>query len=755
MFRPFGAAANTGTGGGFGTGTTPNPNPFGGFGAAPAPTATTGATGMGVGGAGMFGTGGGFGAGGAGFGGAIPTAGTTGMGMMGAGQNAMGMGFGATLTAGTGNPPYTSTNEQEGTQTVHLYCISAMPAYRGKSLEELRLEDYQAGKKTASGFASTTATPGQQPSSFSFGVGNQGTSTTSGTASPFGFGAARPATGTVGGGFGGFGQQAPAITAGTGFGASNFGAQTATTTPSSFGGGAFGTTTGTTGFNIGGQAAQPVGGSIFGGQTSTTPAAGAFGSFGAVNQTAQPAANLTPGSGGFGGFGTQTAAASPFGAQTGTAAPSFGMFGQQNQAAVPQATATGFGGFGGKPATSTTSGGVFNFGATNPTGTTAGTSGMFGGAGGLTQPQQQQQPTAFNFGATTATAAAPTAASTTPGFNFGTTPAAMPAFSFGTPTSGTVTTTAPATTSTFNFGGAKPLGSTLSLPSATSKISAPATSFSFGNTQLGGTSITPSQASSTNLPLITPPDSRLLSLKPPLPFALSSSLPATSASTSTTATIGQTKPARLTGDFVPRTGFRLTKTTSTASITSSSGTATLLVPKSSSSLKTLTIPKETKENEEILNQTTESTDGHYGDFYMVPSESTLKRMSYSQLASISNFTIGQYGIGQVRFLRPVDLTSVDLEAILDNIVVFGQSQVVIYPEDVFPEKPPVGTGLNQPAEIRLERCWPTSRSTRDPITEMGSERMRRHIERLKSVPDTHFVDFVPESGTWIFTVEHF
>jgi nuclear pore complex protein Nup98-Nup96 len=181
------------------------------------------------------------------------------------------------------------------------------------------------------------------------------------------------------------------------------------------------------------------------------------------------------------------------------------------------------------------------------------------------------------------------------------------------------------------------------------------------------------------------------------------------------------------------------------------------------SVKKLTIPKSTgsasSENTAPVNETEEETGAsstkHYGDYYMVPSMATLKRMSYSQLAAISNFTVGQHGIGQVRFLKPVDLTGIDLDAILDHLIVFGANQVVVYPEDDFPERPPVGQGLNQPAEVRLERCWPTARSTRDPITEMGGERMRRHIERIKTVEGTHFVDFFPETGTWVFTVDHF
>jgi nuclear pore complex protein Nup98-Nup96 len=192
-----------------------------------------------------------------------------------------------------------------------------------------------------------------------------------------------------------------------------------------------------------------------------------------------------------------------------------------------------------------------------------------------------------------------------------------------------------------------------------------------------------------------------------------------------------------------------------------------LVPRKAS-IKKLAIPKASLTDDAA---TAESAGSHaaaldaagepaalkYGEYYMLPSEAVLKKMSYSQLAAVPSLVIGQKGVGRLRFLQPVDLTGVDLDMILDNIVVFDNHQVVIYPEDEYhqTERPPAGQGLNLPAECRLERCWPTARSSRDPITEMGSERMRRHIQRLQQVPGTHFIDYIPESGTWIFKVDHF
>lgn len=659
MFRPFGQSTSTGATGGFGAPAQGTPGGFGGFGQAQqAPAASTG---------GFF----------------VPLGGQQQPASMG--------GFGApmgapTMTMGTGSPTYTTTTDQEGSLAIHLYCISAMPAYRGKSPEELRLEDYQAGKKTASGFAGAGAgggfgAPSQAAGASSFGTANR----FGGSGSPFGQG------GAASGPFGAkpFGQASTPATTGI-FGQAQPAAQ-----PSQF---AFGqqpqASTSST-FGFGQPAAAPT--SLFGqpqpgafgqpapqqagfgfGQPQAVPAASVFGGgsssvFGQAQPAVAPAA-----SGLFGkpGFGSAPAPAAPF---------SFGQ--QAPPAAAPAAPSFGFG----QPAAQPSAQTGFVFG----------------------QQPAQPAPGGFQFGASAQPAAAPGT-----GFSFG--PAAgapaapasgLSGFSFNKPAA-----TAPAT---FSFGGGAPAAG----PAFGAAGSAPSA-----------------------LPLIAPPDQRLLSLRPPLPAGLVASGVAAPKQEAA-------PPARLAAEYVPRTAFKLKGAAGAVP----AGAGPSLVPRD---VKKLAIPKSSDaaaagagaaadEGEE------EAGRQHYGDYYMVPSQAALKRMSYSQLSAVGGFTVGQRGVGQVRFLRPVDLTGVDLAAIVDHIVVFGQNQVVVYPEDDFADKPAVGSGLNQPAEVRLERSWPTSRSTRDPITEMGGERMRRHIERLKQVPDTHFVDFYPETGTWVFTVDHF
>lgn len=143
----------------------------------------------------------------------------------------------------------------------------------------------------------------------------------------------------------------------------------------------------------------------------------------------------------------------------------------------------------------------------------------------------------------------------------------------------------------------------------------------------------------------------------------------------------------------------------------------------------------------------------YQDCYTIPNEEALKRMPYSQLSSIDDFIVGKRGVGQIKFLVPVNLTCIAYDDILCKIVIFKSSEIIVYPDE--DTKPPVGQGLNLPAECQLERCWPINKSTREPILNMQDDRMKFHIERLKSISDTMFLDYLPESGTWIFKVEHF
>jgi nuclear pore complex protein Nup98-Nup96 len=70
------------------------------------------------------------------------------------------------------------------------------------------------------------------------------------------------------------------------------------------------------------------------------------------------------------------------------------------------------------------------------------------------------------------------------------------------------------------------------------------------------------------------------------------------------------------------------------------------------------------------------------------------------------------------------------------------------------EKHSLGVGLNCPAEIILNNCFPVDKKTKTPLRD--AESVSRHTERLKTtVQGTKFIRYDVQSGTWTFQVEHF
>ncbi|KAI6218354.1 Nuclear pore complex protein Nup98-Nup96 [Aphelenchoides fujianensis] len=363
----------------------------------------------------------------------------------------------------TGQDTMVKSGQTKDIQT-KLLCITAMTNYQSKSLEELRVEDYQANRKFPTAGSTT-----------SMGFGSN-------TGSIFGGGTSSNTTG--GGLFGS--QNKPSI-----FGSTNTGSAFGSTGTSAFGGG----TASTGGSSLfGGGAAKP---SIFGGGTttgfggqSTTPAFGAtntgsaFGSTGSSLFGASPAQKPSI----FGGTNTSTSA---FGS-TGTSAFGGGATAQTGGSSLfggGAAKPSIFGGTSTAPAFGSTAAAPA-FGAT--TNQTA-TSSLFGG-GTAAKPSlfgNTTTSTSSAFGATPAPAFG--AATNTAGGSslFGGGAAKPSLFGGGAPATGFgATSTAPA------------FGSTATQPSAPSLFggaTAPKPSI-FGGTATGSAFGAPS----TSLPGMQP-----------------------------------------------------------------------------------------------------------------------------------------------------------------------------------------------------------------------------------------------------------
>lgn len=148
--------------------------------------------------------------------------------------------FSTATNQGTGSPSYEPTLDQAPTtkDSTNIIAITAMPAYRGFSLEELRLQDYQMGKKVSgTGIGAGATSSFMKPS---FGQSTMFSSFPATQTQP------APAT-TTNTGFGQFGFNKPS-TFSTPFQTSSFTAPTAAATTT--------TTTPSTSFNFGNTSTQ-------------------------------------------------------------------------------------------------------------------------------------------------------------------------------------------------------------------------------------------------------------------------------------------------------------------------------------------------------------------------------------------------------------------------------------------------------------------------------------------------------------------
>lgn len=698
------ATSTTGSGfGGFGS-TTPKPatttSTFGGFGSTTAAQPTTSGFGTSAFGAssgfGTTGSTGGFGSSIGGFG--TPAAPSTGTNVFGSGSNLFG---GSTGSSGFG----TSTTPQP-----------------------------------SSGFGTST-TP-QPPSGF----GSFGSTATSAFGTP-----------STSGLFGQPLQAQPQSTGFGGFGSTGaFGAKPPAT-PSSSG---F--------FGIGGQ------GTATTAATPSAPAATPFGGFGTQQPAAQQQQQPSTGFGGL--FNSST-----FGGSTNTAAPS--NIAQPSQQPAPLFGSTGLFGSTSTPSTTapTTSQGLFqstanttnnSLNAFRPATTTGSSQFGFNAAPSIAS-------SAFSNSLMPPSATTPLAPTTTSSLFGSSSNSTLGGMSLGN---------VPATSTTgsfFNKPPTQPLGSSLMFPTSS------ATPSSLSNNLLPTTSTT--TTSSFNFPNVAPPTSTTatastgsLSLAPPLP-SIYSTRPASNEPSTTTI---QRSPVK----FTPRTSFRI-KPRESYNLTTpiplnfgisgatgniSSNENTILVPRklihSGANMKKLVIPDFSEENpkaegDNLANSTLPAkatpvkanqpqsqniiTDSMaYGQFYTFPPIKILKTSSPEQRREIKNFVIGQKGVGEIRFLVPVDLSEIDPESLFGHYVEFCEGEAVLYPDPEIP-KPEPGLGLNLPAQVRLDRIWAQSKGSRDPIIDPQNEKVVLFAKKLKETEGTNFVSYDPINGTWIFTVDHF
>ncbi|CAF1703559.1 unnamed protein product [Brassica napus] len=117
---------------------------------------------------------------------------------------------------------------------------------------------------------------------------------------------------------------------------------------------------------------------------------------------------------------------------------------------------------------------------------------------------------------------------------------------------------------------------------------------------------------------------------------------------------------------------------------------------------------------------------------------------------VRDFVVGRHGYGSIKFLGDTDVRKLDLE----KLVQFSNREVLVYMDES--QKPPVGQGLNKPAEVTLLNIKCMDKKSGKQVKEGPRvEKSKEMLKRKAEEQGAEFVSYDSVNGEWKFKVEHF
>ncbi|XVF10251.1 hypothetical protein REPUB_Repub07fG0166700 [Reevesia pubescens] len=141
------------------------------------------------------------------------------------------------------------------------------------------------------------------------------------------------------------------------------------------------------------------------------------------------------------------------------------------------------------------------------------------------------------------------------------------------------------------------------------------------------------------------------------------------------------------------------------------------------------------------------------DYYTEPRIQELaakERAEPGYCRRVKDFVVGRHGYGSIKFLGETDVRRLDLE----SLVQFNNREVIVYMDDS--KKPPVGQGLNKPAEVTLLNIKCFDKKSGHQYTEGPKvEKYKEMLKRKAEDQGAEFLFYDPIKGEWKFRVNHF
>ncbi|GER39383.1 nuclear pore complex protein Nup98-Nup96 [Striga asiatica] len=144
----------------------------------------------------------------------------------------------------------------------------------------------------------------------------------------------------------------------------------------------------------------------------------------------------------------------------------------------------------------------------------------------------------------------------------------------------------------------------------------------------------------------------------------------------------------------------------------------------------------------------------YGeDYYTQPSLTEIASKEKDEPGSctrVEGFVFGRTGFGSIRFFGQTNVRNLDL----GSIVQFNKREVIVYGDNN--KKPPVGQGLNKPAEVTLLKIKCTSKKTgKEYVDGPQVKSYREMLVKMAREQGAEFVSYDPVEGEWKFRVQSF
>lgn len=143
----------------------------------------------------------------------------------------------------------------------------------------------------------------------------------------------------------------------------------------------------------------------------------------------------------------------------------------------------------------------------------------------------------------------------------------------------------------------------------------------------------------------------------------------------------------------------------------------------------------------------------HSDYYTEPRIQELaakERAEPGYCRHVKDFVVGRNGYGSIKFFGETDVRRLDLESLIQ----FNNREVIVYMDES--KKPPIGQGLNKPAEVTLLNIKCFDKKSGQQYTE--GPRIDKYKEMLKRKAEdqgAEFVSYDPVKGEWKFRVNHF